>query len=163
MTARIFCPRPRFSAASTFAGIKVQRRGIDVRQHRSRTAAHDGANRGEEAERRGNDSGILFHAAAPQRQPQRIRTGRATNAGLGAKVLRRLALEGVKFGTADEMLRGHDPLDGRVDVVLDGGVLPLQVEHGNGFLPGRGRGRGGILHGVHSHDESLILSADSRQ
>jgi len=114
-------------------GGEVEGDGVDVGQKGLGSAAEDGADGGEEAEG-GSDNGIAgADVGGGEGQPEGVGSAGAADgvghvAGLGGGTL-----EGVYGRAEDELLGGADLLDGGENFVANGGILPGEVEHGDGL------------------------------
>src|SRR6266849_7305867 len=117
-------------------GIQIQRAGIDVDEDWRRARPHNCARRGKEAEGGGDDRVPGLYASGNERQPERLRSGRATD-GAGRSCQRgNLTLKRLDLGTENEALRIAHTRDGGQHFFADAIVLASQVKQRNGL--GRG-------------------------
>ena len=83
-------------------GIEIHRRGVDVREHRRRTALHDRLGRRVEGERRTDDLVAGPDAHRVEDEDERVRSVCDPDRRWDAEVLSRLALEGFDVRAKDE-------------------------------------------------------------
>ena len=119
--------------ASDGGGREIEGGGVDVGEEGAGSAAEDGADGGEEAERRGDNGVAGADPGGGHGQPQRVGAAGASygmgyGAGFGGGVF-----EAKDLRAEDELLREADGFDGGEDLRADFFVLPGEIEHRDGL------------------------------
>ena len=109
-------------------GVDVERRRIDVDEHRPGAQPLDGAGGRKERIRRRDDLVARFDVERHQRQEERVGPGRNGDGVRDADEGAELALERLDFGPHDEALAVADACHRREDFIAQRTVLRLQVE-----------------------------------
>jgi hypothetical protein len=109
-------------------GVDVERRRVDVAEHRPGAGAGDGARGREEGVGRREHLVARPDAEHHQRDQQRIGARRDADAMRGLRIGRHGRLELAGLGPEDELLRLADGGDHRVEVLAKREVLGLEVE-----------------------------------
>ena len=111
--------------------VDVERRVVDVHQHRPRAEARDGAGRREERIGGRDDLVAGLDVEGHQREQQRVGAGRHRDRVADAEHPRHLVLERGDLGAHDEPLAVADARDRRENLVAQRAVLRVQVEQRN--------------------------------
>src|SRR5580658_2345738 len=82
-----------------FVRVEVECGGVDVGEDGAGSGAHDGAGRGEEAERGGENPISGLHSRGGQSEPQSVGAGGTSHSLAGAAEIGHFALELVYLGT----------------------------------------------------------------
>ena len=128
---------------------EVEGEGVDVGEDGAGSGAENGASRGEEAKRGGDDSaaglglaGGVADAGRGEGEPKGVRAAGAADgvrhvAGQGGG-----GLKGLDLRPEDEALRGADGLNGGHEFITQPVELPCEVQHGHRLGRGLGKDRG---------------------
>jgi hypothetical protein len=114
-------------------GVEVEGDGIDVSQLCGGSGAEDGADGGEEAEGGGNDGMAGAYAGCGKREPEGV-SARGAADGVGRAQMRfRGSLEDGNLFTQNELAGFEDMADSFEKFVVEGLILALEVQHGDGL------------------------------
>ena len=119
------------------AEIQVERLRIDVGKDRTGSAAHDGAGRGEEGERRGQHQVAGTNPGGGHGQPQGIRAAGAGDGVIDPEKRRDFPFERGNLFAENQALRLANPVDGLANFGANGCVLPLEIEQRHRLVAGR--------------------------
>jgi hypothetical protein len=111
-----------------FAGIDIERLGIDVNQDGTRSGANDRACGCEEAERSRNDRIPGLNSSSYQREPESVGSGGTTHSMSSACEGRDLFFQCFDFSAQYEVLGTAHALNGTQDFWPNACVLPLKIE-----------------------------------
>ena len=110
------------------SGVDIERGGIDVDKHRTRSHPGDRAGRREERKRSRHDLVARTDVQGHQGGKERIRARRNANGVRDSKKRFELALEGFNLGTEDEVLRIADARDRVEHALAERRELCLEVD-----------------------------------
>ncbi len=142
------CSRRTIQDPLHCGGVQIEGRGVDVGQHGSGSGAENRADRGEEAERGGDDSLAGADPGGGKGQPECVGAGGAAKSMSHAQLPGRGPLKGGYRLAKDELLRLKH-LGNRIqEFLMERDVLALEVQHGYGLggLGGSCMSGAGVLH-----------------